>query len=78
MKRSGDVIRDEKTEPIGGGVEISLHNQVTHFTSKTSQNQQNQLQTEIMLGLEGVWLSYANTTIHQTKSQKKKEILADI
>ena len=32
-------------------IEISYNNQVIHLTSKESQNQQNQLQTEVMLGL---------------------------
>ena len=32
-------------------IEISYHNQVILLTSKASQNQQKQLQTEIMLGL---------------------------
>ena len=35
-------------------IEIAYHNQVIHLTSKASQNQQNQIQTEIMLGLGGV------------------------
>ena len=35
-------------------IEISYHNQVIHLTSKMSQNQHIQLQTEIMLGLGGL------------------------
>ena len=40
-------------------IEIAYHNQFIHLTSKASQNQQNKLQIEIIIGIGGVLLSYA-------------------
>ena len=54
LKRSGNVIRNGKEELTGGGLKFSYHNQVIILTSKPSQSQKNELQTEIMLGLGGL------------------------
>ena len=58
LKRYGNVIRNGKEELIGGGLKFPTTTKSFNWLVKHPKIKKNELQTEIMLGLEGAWLSH--------------------